>query len=235
MIIGTDIHAGTGTNIQSVLRLWQLISPALPVGAYAYSQGLESAVERGWVDDEQSTYDWLSGIMLNSLASLDLPVAVRLFRAFKRGDDAAITYWNQYLLASRETAELRLEDVQLGQALARLLAGLGVEKSLPMSCDNKVAYLTMFSLAAVEWAISEEDMLMGFLWAWCENQVSVAIKLVPLGQTSGQRILSQLIVVIPQVLAQGAECGDDQISSSIPGLVIASAGHEIQYSRLFRS
>jgi len=235
MISGTDIQAKNGVKIQSTLRLWQLISPALPVGAYAYSQGLESAVERGWVDNEQSVYDWLCGVMNHSLASLDVPVAIRLYRAHKNGDDAAIVYWNQYLLASRETAELRLEDAQLGKALARVLGGLGVEKPCTWDCTHNIAYLSMFSLAAVYWGINENDMLMGFLWAWSENQVSAAIKLVPLGQTSGQGILSKLMTDIPQVLAQGAGCRDDQISNSVPGLAIASAGHETQYSRLFRS
>ena len=194
----TDLQVNRVADAQSMLRLWQLISPALPVGAYAYSQGLESAVERGWVNSEQSVYEWIHGVMNNSLASLDIPVAIRLHASFKCGDDAAAAYWNQYLLACRETAELRLEDTRLGQALARLLAGLGVEKSLSMSGDNNVAYLTMFSLAAVEWVISENDMLMGYLWAWSENQVAAAIKLLPLGQTAGQRILSQLMAVIPR-------------------------------------
>lgn len=222
-------------DTQSMLRLWQLISPALPVGAYAYSQGLEAAVERGWVTNEQSTYDWLCGVMNNSLASLDLPLGIRLYHAFKLNDADAIEYWNQYLLASRETAELRLEDNQLGQALARLLSGLGVERSSAWKKDTNVTYLAMFSLAAVHWSIDKSDMLMGYLWSWSENQVAAAIKLVPLGQSSGQMILSKLINVIPSVLEKGLGCTDEQISSSVPGLVLASAAHETQYSRLFRS
>lgn len=223
------------SQAQSMLRLWQLISPALPVGAYAYSQGLEAAVERGWVMNEQSAYDWLCGVMHNSLASLDLPLAVRLYRGFKCNDSVAIEYWNHFLLASRETAELRLEDNQLGQALAKLLSGLGVERSAAWRKTSNVTYLAMLSLAAVHWSIDKSDMLMGYLWSWSENQVAAAIKLVPLGQSSGQMILSELIKVIPSVLEKGLYCTDEQISSSVPGLVLASAGHETQYSRLFRS
>lgn len=219
----------------SMLRLWQLISPALPVGAYAYSQGLEAAVENGWVCDEVSTYDWLSGVMQHSLMTLDIPVAQRLYEAFDNNDLEAIEYWNSYLLASRETSELRLEDNQLGQALAKLLITLDVDMATKWQGREDVTYLAMFSLASVSWSIPKNEMLNGYLWAWTENQVAAAIKLVPLGQSAGQKILSRMMEIIPSVINEGTKLHDEHICSSVPGLAIASAGHEIQYSRLFRS
>lgn len=219
----------------SMLRLWQLISPALPVGAYAYSQGLEAAVENDWVNDEASTFTWLSGVMQYSLATLDIPVANRLYQAIKSKDKGATEYWNSYLLASRETYELRLEDNQLGQALAKLLVSLGLKEAEAWQRGDDVTYLTMFCYAAVAWSISKNEMITGYLWAWTENQVAAAIKLIPLGQSSGQKVLSRMMDIIPNVLTKGLNCSDEQICSSVPGLAIASAEHETQYSRLFRS
>lgn len=225
----------TTTSMIPMLRLWQLISPALPVGAYAYSQGLETAVEESWAADEASTYQWLHDVMIHSLRGLDVPIAIRLYRAFEKNDMQAIEYWNTYLYACRETRELRLEDNQLGQALAKLLSHQGVIAADEWVQRPDVTYLAMFSLAAVHWQIDEQDMLAGYLWAWCENQVAAAIKLVPLGQSAGQNILSAMMQIIPVVIEQGIQLQEQQIGSRAPGIALASARHETQYSRLFRS
>ncbi len=215
------------------LRLWQLISPALPVGAYAYSQGLETAIEEGWVSDEQTVSDWIGGVMVHSLIRLDVPILTRFYQAWQQDDSAAVIYWNQLILAMRESAELRQEDLQLGHALSRLLNDLGLtqETLSRQSCS----YLSQFSLAAVRWQIPVPEAASGYLWSWCENQVAAAIKLMPLGQTAGQRILGCLIELIDTQVTQGLELNDDEIGSVLPGLAMASAWHETQYSRLFRS
>lgn len=220
-------------NSSAQYRLWQLISPALPVGAYAYSQGLETAIEEAWVSDEQTTVAWLSGVLQNSLLKVDVPVLCRLYDAWQQDDLATVQQWNDFLLAMRESRELRDEDRQLGQSLARLLNDLGFEQAY----FNKPAcsFMSLFSLAAVKWQIPLRDTASGFLWSWCENQVAAAIKLVPLGQTSGQRILGQMIEVIDQRLETSLQLKDDEIGSVLPGLAMASAWHESQYSRLFRS
>lgn len=220
-------------NSSAQYRLWQLISPALPVGAYAYSQGLETAIEEAWVTDEHTTISWLSGVLKNSLLKVDVPVLCRLYHAWQKEDLLAVHQWNDFLLAMRESRELREEDRQLGQSLARLLNDLGFEQAY----FNKPAcsFMSLFSLAAVKWQIPLADAASGFLWSWCENQVAAAIKLVPLGQTSGQRILGQMIEVIDQGLETSLQLTDDEIGSVLPGLAMASAWHESQYSRLFRS
>lgn len=228
-------HPATGIPTQVNLRLWQLISPTLPIGAYAYSQGLEYAVDSGWVDKEVDVLQWIQGLMSNGLARLDIPLLARLYRAWQANELVQVRYWNDLLLASRESSEILAEDEHLGSALYTLLNSLDVEPEQYWNSDWPVSYAAMFSLAATHWQIALQDAAMGYLWAWCENQVAAAIKLVPLGQTAGQRILSYVATLIPNAVRQGLELDDNDIGIVSQGLAIASAKHETQYSRLFRS
>jgi urease accessory protein len=218
----------------ALLRLCSLVSPALPVGAYAYSQGLEYAVQAGWVRDETSTFHWLQGLSCHALGTLDLPVLLRLYRAWADDDTAAIDFWNAQLIAARETAELRAEELHLGRSLSRVLVALGVTQAEAWR-DTAPAFCTMFSLAAVRWNIPADDTLCGYLWSWTENQVLAAVKLVPLGQSAGQRLLHRLIETMPGIAARAAALPDRSIGVGAVLQPIASALHESQYSRLFRS
>ncbi len=221
-------------KLDAVLRLCHLVSPALPIGAYAYSAGFEHAVQAGWVRDEASALDWLRGLSSHSIATLDLPVLLRLHRAWRAGDADAVQRWNAQLHASRETAELRAEDVHLGRSLAKVLAELGITEALLwQQADTTMA--AMFALAAVRWEIGEAEMAGGYLWAWSENQVLAAVKLVPLGQSAGQRLLHALLADMPGLVERAASVADADICSSTLSQVIGSAVHETQYSRLFRS
>lgn len=221
----------------SSLRLWQLISPTLPIGAYAYSQGLEYAVDTGWVDDEATASEWILGQVKHNLSAQDVPVFFRMYDAWRDNQLDTIQYWNQVILALRESSELRQEDCDLGQALVRVLRGLDV--TLPEILQNgemgDLAFTGLFSFACQHWAIDKHEAAHGLLWSWCENQVAAAIKLVPLGQTSGQRILSSAIEVIESSIESSVQYNDDDIGLSAPGVAIAGALHETQYSRLFRS
>src|ERR1700687_3221329 len=105
---------------QALLRLCHLVSAALPVGAYAYSQGLEYAVHAGWVRDEATTLGWLQGLSLHGVGTLDLPLLLRLHRAWSAADMPAVRHWNAQLIAARETSELRAQELHLGRALARV-------------------------------------------------------------------------------------------------------------------
>ena len=224
----------TINNLAS-LRLWQLISPALPIGAFAYSQGLEFAVEEGWVHDEKSTQQWISGLLSHSMSALDIPVLARMFKAWQKNDFTSVVYWNHYLQASRESNELLTEDRQVGSALKQLLHDLNIYKATDWPENPKPSFATMFSLAASHWTVTLNEACQGYLWSWSENQVAAAIKLVPLGQTAGQRILSAIIEEIPQAVEMGLALPDDEIGAAAQGLGIASALHEKQYTRLFRS
>lgn len=220
---------------RSALRLWQLISPALPVGAYSYSQGLEYAIECGWVNSAAAAQDWIAGQMEYSLAALDVPVFERLYAAWAAGDAGRVAYWNGFMLASRETAELYAEDLQTGGALAKLLYELEVPAGDWADFAEKTCFLNMFALAAVHWRIEAPEAARGYLWAWCENQVMAAVKLMPLGQTAGQRILLALGGRIGPAVEHGMDLAEADIGRMNPRAALASALHETQYSRLFRS
>lgn len=223
------------TQSISALRLWQLISPALPIGAYSYSQGLEYAYEAGWISDEKSAERWIIDLIKNNLCNLDIPVLLRIFQAWQRKDFDTVIYWNEFILACRETSELKKEDIHLGTALQILLKELNVTQNATWPKDLQPSFVTMFALASVHWQILIAEAANGLVWAWCENQVAAAIKTVPLGQTAGQRILSAAIEVIPDNVEAGLQLTDDQIGTLAPAFAIGSALHETQYTRLFRS
>ncbi len=217
------------------LRLLQLVSPTLPVGAYAYSEGLESAVAAGWIRDEGDARSWILGRLDHGIRGLEVPVFRRLTEAWSRDDEASVRRWTRNLRAFRESAELRTADERLGRALARLLAELGIPEAAEWASSAEVSFATLFALAASRWGIPLRDAAQGFVWAWAESQVACAVKLVPLGQTAGQRILLVVGDRVPETVDAGLALADDAIGALAPGLAIASARHETQYSRLFRS
>ncbi len=218
-----------------LLHLMHLVSPALPVGAYAYSQGLEYAVERRWVKGLAGAEEWIGEVLSHSLGGLDLPVLRRLHAAWQIGANQDVVYWNAYLQAARESKELLLEDVQMGEALLRLLVSLELPNALAWPKGAPPSFATMFALAAQYWQVDSDDTLSGFAWSWLENQVAAAIKLVPLGQTDGQRLLMALMPILETAVSIAKTRGDEDLGVGLPGLAMASAQHETQYSRLFRS
>lgn len=223
----------------SALRLRQLISPNLPTGAFSYSQGMEWAVECGWIESEQETRQWLKSVLADSLKSLELPILLRLLTAASQDHPQDFLYWSQWLYASRETRELRSEEKQRARALYTLLKKLPDSGDWPelqhwqsaLSCSQLAGY----ALAASHWQIGSTDLLQGYTWSWLENAIAVAIKLVPLGQSQGQRLLYELSPEIIDMVEQATLLEDDQIGASTTALAIASSLHETQYSRLFRS
>jgi len=218
---------------QKLLHLMHLVSPALPVGAYAYSQGQEYAVESGWLKGDGALAEWISGVLRFSVGCLDLPVLLRLHAAWAANDAEKVNEWNHFVRANRETSELLLEDEQLGQALQRLLASLDIQSKIKIAAPS--SFVTQFALAGVRWQISSDDLIQGFAWSWLENQIAAATKIVPLGQTHAQQLLVELMALIPEVCAKAKQLSDDEIGIGLPALAIASSLHERQYSRLFRS
>ncbi len=219
----------------ALLRLLQLCSPALPIGAFAYSQGLEHAVTAGWVRDEETAADWILGMLGHSLRAIEVPLLARLHAAWIADDQPAIRRWNDFLFASRATRELQAEDQRIGNALARLLVTLDVERAQAFTAEPRATHLTLFALAAATWGIDVRDASQGFLFSWCENQVGAAARAVPLGQSAAQRILSHATVNIPAVVDAGLALDDGEIGAAAPAHAIGSALHETQYSRIFRS
>jgi urease accessory protein len=232
----SNVHTGGSTQL---LRLLHLASPALPIGGFHFSQGLEYAVEAGWVSDEASTLDWIGGIAGASLATLDLPVLFRLHAAWRQNDYLGVTRWNAFLIASRETGELRAEDRHLGSAMLRVLAEMELRTELFPSQPGKnpvgVSHAAAFAFACARWDIPAPDAAQSFAWAWVENQVLAAVKLVPLGQSAGQRLLHALIPRLAAYSAQAGEMLDAEIGICTALSAVASGRHETQYTRLFRS
>jgi len=211
-------------------RLWQLISPTLPVGAYSYSQALEYVIDAGIVRDEAGVRRWLGELLEHGVGRLDLPILLRVHRAWSAGDSLGVRRLSRLLEAMRETAELRFEDLAMGGALTQLLASLG--EPLP---ERRLPFASAFAVACVNWQVPADDACAGYAWAWCEAQIAAAVKLVPLGHTAGQRVLLALGAALDSVCESAAAVADDDIGASLPGLAIASALHETQYTRLFRS
>lgn len=224
----------------ALVRLLHLASPALPVGGYSYSQGLEQAVDAGTVRDEAGAGSWVGDVLEWTLARWDAPVVASLVRAWSDGDIAAVVSIGREFVASRESAELRAEALQMGHSLARLLSELAPFDKPGAWRDrlttlHEPAYPTVWAGAAAAWAISPRDAVIGYLASWLENQVTAAVKLVPLGQSAGQRMLSTIAGMIPELAERACVMDGDAYANFAPGLAIASASHETQYSRLFRS
>ena len=219
----------------ALLRLLQLASPALPIGAFAYSQGLEQATLLGWVKDEATAADWISGVVTEVLPRLDLPVLAAAYAAWSAGDLPRVQQLSAFLHACRESAELGAEDRHLGAALARVLHGLGVPDAQPWISDPDATFAVSFSLAAVHFTIPLHSAALGFLFTWLENQVAAATRLIPIGHIAAQRVLSQVLGSLPAAVTRGLSIPISAAGFLAPGLALASALHETTYSRLFRS
>ena len=217
----------------SLLRLLQLSSASLPIGAYAFSQAMESAVHSGWINDSDDARQWLSLQMTHSIASVDAPILLRLMRSLDRDDLETFVYWNAYSLACRESKELRLADIEMGAAMKRLLEN--VDLSFPCIDRKEICFCAGFAVAAVQWKILPRMALTGLFWSWLENSIAAAVKLVPLGQNAAQRLIGELLPII-QPAIEKAELMDDRfVGSGLPAIGMASAWHESQHTRLFRS
>lgn len=228
-----------GGSSPALLRLLQLASPSLPVGAFAYSEGLEAAVAQGWVCDAETAGEWLGAGLRECLAPLDLPVCLRLQQAWHDADPDTVRVWSRYLLTARETTERRAQERHLGQALANLLAHMAIPEAAAWrhdgACAGDVSFAALWTLAATRWGVDPEQAATGLAWTWLENQVLAAVKLVPLGQTRGQILLHALAAQVPAAVGRAAALDDAGLGGSLPGLTLASTAHETLYSRLYRS
>ena len=219
------------------VRLLQLASQAFPVGGYSQSQGLESAIESGLVRDEASTRQWINDVLEFSLGSYELPALHALAGAWRDRDVAGLRRINDEFLATRESAELRAATVQMGfsmRSLLKVLPDLDEWHNPTLHGLPEPSLPCVWSGLATAWSIAPEDASVAYLWPWAENQVLVAMKTIPIGQSAGQRILMAVGAEIARV-AQSGSRSDVPLSNFAPGLAILSSQHETQYSRLFRS
>ncbi|WP_128002183.1 urease accessory protein UreF [Piscinibacter defluvii] len=238
---GTRTNTATATEALPPAALLQLIwlaSPALPVGGFSYSEGLETAVDAGLVGDEASAARWLGDQLQLALARSELPVLAAALAAWRAGDRTRLQGLNDWVLQTRETRELRGQAEQMGRSMVEWLKNRGTP-------DERVAWLAglvpapswplAFALAAADSGAAPRDALLAFAFGWAENLVQAALKAVPLGQGAGQRVLAALAAAIPAAVDHALVLPDEARQAFSPLLAIRSAQHEVQYSRLFRS
>ncbi|WP_263261550.1 urease accessory UreF family protein [Pseudomonas entomophila] len=222
-------------------RAWALLriaSPQLPIGGYSYSQGLEMAVEAGWVKCRASAAAWLRDQLELNLPRFEAPLLLAHCTLAMANDWAALRLRCEQHRASRETRELHQESRQMGYSLKQLLLGLTEldQAARGFLQDHEEPHLALgWALAARAWGISPGDALAAWLWSWLENQLAVLMKTLPLGQQAAQQLTSELLPALEQ--AHRASCALDpaHLGSAPFGLALASMAHERQYSRLFRS
>ncbi len=221
----------------SLLQLIWLASPALPVGGFSYSEGLEAGVDRAGVATESIAADWLSDQLQLSLARGDLAVIAHAIPAWRSGDLVRVKALNDWVLQTRETSELRLQAEQMGRSLLEWLRNHhSVSDAHIEACAQlPPTYPVTFALAASPLAAGVPDCLTTYAFGWAENMMQAALKSVPLGQSAGQRILARLAAEIPVAIATAMALEDHERQAFSPMLAILSSQHETQYSRLFRS
>ena len=233
----------------SLLQLMWLASPALPIGGFSYSEGLEAGVDSAYITTFNVANDWLIDQLHLTLARADLAAVAKAIPAWRRGDSTRIDELNDWVLQTRETSELRLQTEQMGRSMLDWLrkqpsfhVNFSDEQVFP-PIDKKTtsgflkspAYPLVFALAASSTQASVRDCLMSFAFGWAENMTQAAVRAVPLGQTDGQRILANLADSIPATVDAAIRLQDSERQAFSPMLAILSSQHETQYSRLFRS
>ena len=232
-------HSDGAASPLALVRLLQLTSPALPVGAYTYSQGLEWAVESGRIRNEEDAGNWVADLLTHSIGRYEAPMLVHLMHYWSRSEIVPVQRLNADFLASRESAELRAETLQMGFSLNRLLADLRDPALDPMRERiqdwPEIAFPTVWSGLAATWRVEPLAAVSGYLWSWAENQVMAALKAVPLGQAAGQRVLAEIGLRIPAVAQTALNRPETDWSNFAPAFALCSVQHETPYSRLFRS
>ena len=220
------------------LELMWLASPTLPVGGFSYSEGLEGAIDRGWVRNEADAAAWLGNQLHLVLARCDLPLVADAFEAWQRGDDAAVVALNGWFASTRESAEFAQQSAQTGRSLLLWLKGLhpdtpGIDALESMR--PAPLWPVAFALAASRTGAALEQALLAYAFGWAENMVQASLRAVPLGQRAGQRVLAGLTATIPLAIETALAHRGPERRAFAPMLAIVSAQHETQYSRLFRS
>jgi urease accessory protein len=221
----------------SLLQLMWLASPALPIGGFSYSEGLEAAVDTARVTTESEAAAWLLDQLELSLARGDLAVLAQAIPAWQAADKTRMAALNAWVLQTRESSELRAQTEQMGRSLLEWLRNhtTATASQIGLLAELQPTYPLAFALAASATGAPVREGLLAYAFGWAENMVQAAIKSVPLGQSAGQRILSALTAAIPAAIDHALSLPDSARQAFSPMLAILSAQHEVQYSRLFRS
>ncbi|NJR49113.1 MAG: urease accessory protein UreF [Leptolyngbyaceae cyanobacterium CSU_1_3] len=224
------------TNVSlnlNLLRLLQLASSTLPVGAYSYSEGIETLVQLDKINSAEGLEHWLRQELSYGAVRLEAAVMLRSYRSLSHFD--SLIYWNHWLSATRDTEELRSQSWQMGRSLLQLFQNLQPGSVPHPLLADPCNFAIAFGIVAATWEIDERSALLGYLHSWANNLISAGIKLIPLGQTAGQKLLLSLSEVIDRSSQEILTIADDDLATCGWGLSLASMAHETLYSRLFRS
>jgi urease accessory protein len=224
--------ATTPTDAALLQLIW-MASPALPIGAFSYSEGMESAVDAGLTVTEASAGNWLVDQLHMTLARTELPVIAQALVAWRAADAGRIAQLNDWVLRTRETSELLQQSEQMGRSMVEWLKS--VHPELAARATQPLIYPVAWALAISASTATVREALLACAFGWAENMVQAAVKSVPLGQSAGQRILARLAAEMPVAVDHALALADDERQAFAPMLAILSARHETQYSRLFRS
>lgn len=216
-------------------RLLQLVSSSLPTGSFSYSQGLEWAAEVGWIHGSETIKEWLLDTLSNSLTFIDIPLLQNMHLAIQKNDQQLLDQLCDILLACRESHELQEEERIRGRAMSRLLDDLQIIPSPQWLKVTARSQLAGYAMAISQWEIPISQAALGYLWSWLENQVLTGIKIIPLGQTQGQVLLTEIGESLPAFVKKGLSLSLEEVGSSCPALALASSQHETQYTRIYRS
>ncbi len=236
MTTNSGLRLGINLTATTFLRLQQLASPVLPVGAYSYSEGLEQLVESGTIASAPTLQSWLEAELTHGSMTIDAAILCRAYRAVQQTDHTQLQYWNNWWSAARETHELRQQSWQMGRSLLRLLRSLDPTITpwfAPLAPE--VNWAIGFGIAAAHWEIDLQATVLAYLQSWAGNAIGAGVKLIPLGQTAGQQLLVDLAPTLMGVSDRVMALGDADLCSCSWGLALASSQHEMQEVRLFQS
>ncbi|NJK48584.1 urease accessory protein UreF [Candidatus Gracilibacteria bacterium] len=220
----------------ALLHLLQLASPALPVGAYSYSEGLESLVDRKVINNKETLEDWIKHELSYGSIRIEIAIMLRSYHSVCQNDLETLDKWNAWLSAARDTEELRQQSWQMGRSLLKLFVELQPQYSTFASAiESPCNYAVAFGIASACWQIEDRIAAIGYLQSWTANIISAGVRLIPLGQTAGQQILINLHDIIVRVTQEILLLKDEELGSCSWGLALASMTHQTQYTRLFRS
>ena len=239
----TTEREATAVLDSSLVQLMWLASPALPIGGFSYSEGLEAFVNYAEQATEKEACEWLIDQLHLTLARGDLAVVAKAIGAWRTTgaghicDLDQLSILNAWVLQTRESGEFRAQTEQMGRSLLEWLRNHTTATSAQIEACGQMqpTYPVAFALAASGTQASARNCLLAFAFGWAENMVQAAIKSVPLGQSAGQRILSALAAEIPAAVDHAVALDGTERQAFSPMLAIRSAQHETQYSRLFRS